>query len=242
MTTNLVKTSGLIAGIRKSLKAGGDAKTRAAAQTFSKEKLMVYGVKTPAVRKIAQETYREIAGLKKKVIFDLCEELLKSGYLEEAVIAFIWAEMISESFVKADFGVLEKWLKQYVTNWAACDTLCNHAIGNFIFKYPAYVDKLKKWTGSKNRWVRRGAAATLVLPARKGLFLKDVFEISMSLMDDADDLVQKGSGWMLKEAARTHRKEVFDFVVKNKAVMPRTTLRYAIEKMPVELKKEAMKR
>jgi len=53
-------------------------------------------------------------------------------------------------------------------------------------------------------------------------------------------LVQKGYGWMLKEASRNNRKEVFDYVMKNKKIMPRTALRYAIEKMPKELKIEAM--
>jgi len=57
---------------------------------------------------------------------------------------------------------------------------------------------------------------------------------------DRDDLVQKGYGWMLKAASEPHRQEVFDFVIARKAVMPRTSLRYAIEKMPAEMKKEAM--
>jgi 3-methyladenine DNA glycosylase AlkD len=53
-------------------------------------------------------------------------------------------------------------------------------------------------------------------------------------------MVQKGYGWMLKAASETHQKDVFNFVFKNKAIMPRTSLRYAIEKMPKELKTKAM--
>ena len=59
---------------------------------------------------------------------------------------------------------------------------------------------------------------------------------------DTDDLVQKGYGWMLKEASKKHQTQVFNYIMKNKAKMPRTALRYAIEKMPVELKKQAMKK
>jgi 3-methyladenine DNA glycosylase AlkD len=55
-------------------------------------------------------------------------------------------------------------------------------------------------------------------------------------------MVQKGYGWLLKEASRRHQKEVLNYVLKNKAWMPRTALRYAIELMPKELKAEAMKR
>jgi 3-methyladenine DNA glycosylase AlkD len=54
--------------------------------------------------------------------------------------------------------------------------------------------------------------------------------------------VQKGYGWLLKEASRKHQKEVFNYVMKNKNVMPRTALRYAIELMPDTLRKRAMKR
>jgi len=54
--------------------------------------------------------------------------------------------------------------------------------------------------------------------------------------------VQKGYGWMLKAASEAHQQEVFNFVMRNKTRMPRTALRYAIEKMPPELRSQAMAR
>ncbi|MFH0874439.1 MAG: DNA alkylation repair protein [archaeon] len=60
------------------------------------------------------------------------------------------------------------------------------------------------------------------------------------LLEDSDDMVQKGYGWLLKEESRMHQKEVFDYVIKNKSKMPRTALRYAIELMPKELRAKAM--
>jgi len=121
--------------------------------------------------------------------------------------------------------------------------------------YPEYIVELKKWAKSSNRWVRRGSAVTLIIPARKGLFLNDILEIADTLLLDTDDLVQKGYGWMLKAASmsetfvkasdetkKEHLETVFNYVMKNKAVMPRTALRYAIEKMPAGLKAEAMKK
>lgn len=83
---------------------------------------------------------------------------------------------------------------------------------------------------------------SLIIPARRGEFLPDIFEIADLLLTDPDDLVQKGYGWMLKATSEAHQQEVFDYVVRKKAVMPRTALRYAIEKMPKELKTEAMKK
>lgn len=96
------------------------------------------------------------------------------------------------------------------------------------------------WGRSQNRWKRRASAVSLIIPARKGKFLKEIFALADILLLDGDDLVQKGYGWMLKAASEAHQKEVFDYVISNKTTMPRTALRYAIEKMPKELKDEAM--
>jgi 3-methyladenine DNA glycosylase AlkD len=127
-----------------------------------------------------------------------------------------------------------------VDNWATCDTLCNHTVGAFVEMYPSYVQGLKSWAKSNNRWVKRAAAVTLILPARHGEFLRDIFQIADILLLDQDDMVQKGYGWMLKEASKAHPQEVFDYVMKNKGVMPRTALRYAIEKLSPVLKAQAM--
>ena len=231
----------IIEQIRKKLKENIDIKTKETAQNYFKEKINVYGVKINIVTKIAKEHYEEIKDLPKEKIFTMCKELLRSGYLEESFIAFKWADYIGTYELK-DFKVLGRWLRDDVTNWASCDTLCNHALGSFIEQYPQEIEHLKKWTQSKNRWLRRGAAVTLVLPVRKGLFFKDVLKIASMLINDKDDLVQKGYGWLLKEASKKHQKEVFDYVIKNKKIMPRTALRYAIEKMPEKLRKEAMKK
>ena len=71
--------------------------------------------------------------------------------------------------------------------------------------------------------------------------MQEAFELCDVLLTDEDDMVQKGYGWLLKEESLRHQKEVFDYVVKNREIMPRTALRYAIELMPKELKAQAMK-
>ena len=101
---------------------------------------------------------------------------------------------------------------------------------------------MKTWCLSENRWVRRASAVSFILPAKKGLFKENLFDIADRLLLDGDDLVQKGYGWMLKELAEAYEEEVYQFILERRAVMPRTALRYAIEKMPAEKKREAMKR
>lgn len=221
-----------------------DPKVLASSARYHKEgeAPRVHGVRMANVGKIAKEAFKQIKHLSKQEIFELCENLWLAGYLEESVVACIWAESLHKQYEPADFKIFEHWVHDYLTNWADCDTLCNHTIGNFVIMYPEYIAELKKWATSSKRFVKRAGTVTLIIPARKGLFLDDVFEIADILLLDKDDLVQKGYGWMLKAASETHQKEVFDYVMSKKSVMPRTALRYAIEKMPADLKAEAMKK
>lgn len=230
----------IINDIREVLTNSVDEKTKGIAQKFFKEEIKYYGVRNLLVHKIAKEHFARIKHLPKKEIFELCEELWKSDITEEAYIACDWSYSIHHTYEPADFKVFERWVEEYITNWASCDSLCNHSVGEFVEMYPEYIEELKKWATSNNRWVRRAAAVTLIVPARKGLFLKEIFEIAGILLMDTDDMVRKGYGWMLKTASEAHQKEVFEFVMQRKDRMPRTSLRYAIEKMPADLKAEAM--
>jgi 3-methyladenine DNA glycosylase AlkD len=236
------KASAIIGDIRRDLRAASDADTKAKGQTFFKEKIKTYGVKTPEVGKIARAHFGRIKGSGKGEILALCEELWGSEYMEEAFVACQWSEHIVSRFEPEDFAVLERWINDYVSNWATCDTLCNHTVAAFMEKYPAHLAELKTWARSKNRWARRAAAVTLIIPARHGRFHDEVFGIADILLRDDDDLVRKGYGWMLKAASESNCKAVFDYVMKNKAEMPRTALRYAIEKMPKTLKTRAMQK
>jgi 3-methyladenine DNA glycosylase AlkD len=234
----------ILDNVRKSLKSNADSQILASSARYHKEgeAPKVYGVGMANVGKIAKEAFKQIKHLPKQEIFELCEGLWQTGYLEESVVACVWAESLHKQYEPADFKIFEHWVHDCVTNWADCDTLCNHTVGSFVTMYPEYVAELKKWAKSPRRFVKRAGAVTLIIPARKGLFLEDVFEIADILLLDKDDLVQKGYGWMLKAASEAHQKEVFNYVMANKSVMPRTALRYAIEKMPADLKAEAMKK
>lgn len=232
----------IIEKIRQQLKQNADDKTKNSGKNFFKEKIKLYGVKTATVIKIGKEYFKAIKGEKKVEIFGFCEELWRSGYIEESFIACNWSYFIRTEYEPKDFKVFGKWVNNYVSNWASCDTLCNHTIGAFMEMYPEYLSDLKKWAKSQNRWMRRASAVSLIIPARQGKFLKDIFEIADILLLDQDDLVQKGYGWMLKAASQAHQKELFDYIIKNKMMMPRTALRYAIEKMPKELKEKAMEK
>ena len=228
--------------IRELLIENIDDEAQKSFQRFFKQKVKCYGIKTAIVRKIANQFWKEIKMSEKQDIFDLCEQLFLSDYSEEVSIVTFWLPKMTNHFEPGDWIVFKNWIEKYINNWAKCDGFCNHTMGNFLVKYPVFIEELKEWTQSENRWMKRAAAVSLIVPAKKGQFLKDIFEISDLLLLDEDDLVQKGYGWLLKVASHLHQKKVFDYVMKNKENMPRTALRYAIEKMTQSLRKEAMKR
>jgi 3-methyladenine DNA glycosylase AlkD len=231
----------IISKIRKELKKNSDAKTRKSFQRFFKEPVKCYGVKTGVVGKIAQRYWKEAEPLSKKKIFRLCAELYKSDYCEDAFIVSWWAPKLAAQYEPEDFQVFKDWIERYINNWAKCDGFCSGTMGRFLEKYQEFIPRIKNWTRSRNRWLKRAAAVSLINPARQGKYLKDVFDIADRLLVDPDDMVQKGYGWLLKEASRLHQNEVLNYVIRNKEYMPRTALRYAIELMPKGLKQRAMR-
>ena len=232
----------VIERLREELKVNADDLTRESGRRFFKEEVALYGVKTAVVTSIANRYLKEALKQPKAGVFALCEALWESGWMEESFVACHWSYALRAQFEPEDFDVLERWVDRYVSNWAACDTLCNHTVGAFVEKFPTYIESLKRWARSPNRWMRRAAAVSLIIPARNGKYIDDVLGIADILLTDKDDLVQKGYGWMLKAAAESHRDEVFAYVLRNRAVMPRTALRYSIEKFPEELRRRAMAR
>ncbi len=226
--------------IRRELKQNADPRTGASGQGFFKEQVKLHGVRTATVTRIARSSFADLPDKGKASVFGLCEELWQSGYLEESFVACNWSYYVRQQYQPGDLAIFEGWLSRYVSNWASCDTLCNHTIGAFLDMYPDRLPALRQWARSENRWMRRASAVSLIIPAREGRFLEHVLGIAEILLLDSDDLVQKGYGWMLKAASEAHREEVFAWVMAHREAMPRTALRYAIEKMPGDMRHQAM--
>ena len=91
---------------------------------------------------------------------------------------------------------------------------------------------MKIWARSKNLWVRRISAVSLIVSLRRGQQLPLAFQIADILLQDREDLVQKAYGWMLKVASARFPKEILAYVMARRDRMPRTALRYAIEHYP----------
>ncbi len=226
--------------IRSELLEKASESGRLSTQRFFKETIVTHGLKTPIVRSIATSYFRELKGCSKEEIFSYCTTLWKTGYMEEALIACTWSHQVKKLYIPEDFELFQQWVSNYVNNWATCDTLCCGAIATLIEKYPEKLPSFLVLAKSDNRWMRRAAAVSLVKPAKKALYLDYVMAIADIMLYDQDDLVQKGYGWMLKSASQAHPDAVFQYVMKHRESMPRTALRYAIEKMPEAWRREIM--
>jgi len=232
--------SNIISAIKAELVKNAEPEYKKAQQWFFKEDIKLYGVRVGTVRKIGRDFFKQIEPMNKLTVFKLAEELLKIETQETRIIAFQWASQMKRDYTDTDFNTFSRWLKKYVSNWATCDNLCTDPLGKLIIRYPKLISKTVPWRRSRNRWVRRAAAVSLIKAVRARQNLKEALKAADALLYDQDDMVQKGYGWLLKEASNEYPKEVFDYVMKHKDTMPRTALRYAIEKLPANKKKQAM--
>lgn len=233
----------LLSNVHADLEQHADPEYRArAAQYMRKDVDQYLGVPISVVRKIARGYFKEIRDHGIDDILELCEVFLETGISEHRTVAFDWSFRCKRDYEPRHFPIFERWLKTYVDDWGSCDDFCTHTLGEFVLQYPECFAKVRTWADSDNRWLRRASAVALIYSVRTGKHLDRVFEMADLLLTDEDDMVQKGYGWMLKTASKSYPDEVFEYVMKNKDVMPRTSLRYAIEKMPPELRQQAMEK
>lgn len=235
-------STSIIKQIKQELNEHIDPVYRDGERRFFKEKIKNFGVRLPNRRRVARKFQSLVKKLTKAELFHLAEKMFAAGYNEMATIASVWIYSRGKEYKPKDFKIFQDWVEKYLDNWAKIDDFCTHSLGYLVNQYPQLLSKLFHWTQSSNRWIRRAAAVTLIHPfGKEKKYLAQILKTADALLTDTDDMVQKGYGWMLKEASNHNQKEVFNFVMKHKAKMPRTALRYAIEKLPTRLKLKAMK-
>jgi hypothetical protein len=118
-----------------------------------------------------------------------------------------------------------------INNWDLVDVCAPYVVGGYLFDKPR--DILYKLAHSKDTWERRTAIVSTGYFIRQG-DVDDTFKIAEILVNDAQDLIHKATGWMLRAAGDTDRPRLLSFLDKYAATMPRTLLRYAIEHLDKE--------
>lgn len=223
----------VLGAIHSELMSVCNDKLREGQTRFFKEKVTFLGCSLPQCNKIAGNWAKRLKdeGWSYDDILKLAEELLKAGSWEEGTIGLELVARRKGGFREGDFGTFERWLSEYVNNWAHTDSIAPHIFGELVERYPNLTERIFEWTKSPNRWMRRASAVTYVLHARHGKFHDVVYKTADALLGDDDDMVRKGVGWMLKCASQADEKGVVEYLMNNRNRTSRLVLRYATEKV-----------
>jgi len=162
--------------------------------------------------------------------FDILEKLLKSSYHEERLLALL---ILVNQFEKADEKQRQKIFDFYlknrkgINNWDLVDLSCYKIVGVYLLDKPK--DILYKYAKSENLWERRISIVSTYYFIKNNIF-DDTITIAEILLEDKHNLIHKAVGWMLREIGKKDVKILQKFLQKNSGKMPRTMLRYSIEK------------
>lgn len=190
---------------------------------------MFLGVTVPNIREVAKEF--------KDVNFDIIEELIHSPWHEMRMCALLILVNNSKKEVTKD--TFDFYLSQtkYINNWDLVDLSAPQITGRFLLDKSREI--LYKLAESDMLWDNRIAIVSTLTFIRNN-DLDDTYKLSLKMMHHKHDLMHKAIGWMLREAGKRDTKRLYDFVQEYKNIMPRTMLRYSIEKFDKETRKELM--
>jgi 3-methyladenine DNA glycosylase AlkD len=235
-------TEAVLAEVRSQLAANADPKFREGLRWYFKETVDPYGVRMPQVRQIATAAYKQIRRSPLADRNKFCNALWKSSKMEEGSVAIYVYRRFRKQCASCEFHLFEKWLDRYVRNWAHCDGVASWLIAASVENEPELMQQLPGWTTSRNRWKRRAAAVSLIQEAEQGRNTDVILNIARALIEDPDDMVQKGVGWLLKETYPKKPREVMRFLKAWKEQAPRLVLRIAAEKMTAKDRRAIMQR
>ncbi len=184
------------------------------------------GIRVPVIRELAKK--HKSSSLKTVSL------LLESEWHEIRLLALI---MLSEQFKKAD-DELQKVIFDFylsrtrlVNNWDLVDSSAHHIVGGYLLDKDRSI--LYALAESKNLWERRIAMMATFTFIRQNQF-EDTLKLAEKLLHDKEDLIHKVCGWMLREMGKRNPTQLKTFLDQHVKDMPRTMLRYAIEKMTPE--------
>lgn len=179
---------------------------------------------------------RQVAQKHKELPFDDLKKLLASDIHEYRLVALL---IMIDKFKHADSKEKKQIVDFYlsstkkINNWDLVDLSAPNILGNYFLSQSQDRKILYKLAKSKNLWERRIAIVSTFAFIKKGQ-LADTLKISERLLGDQHDLIHKAAGWMLREVGKRNQPTLEEFLGKYSQTMPRTMLRYAIEKFPQE--------
>jgi 3-methyladenine DNA glycosylase AlkD len=138
--------------------------------------------------------------------------------------------------------VWKRWLAHnHSANWATTDAICGLLLGPLLVANPRLATLMPEWCRHRNMWVRRASAVALIPSVRHGAALDTGYEVARRLHADHEDLIQKAVGWMLREAGKADTARLERYLRANGKTIPRTTVRYAIERFPPATRRKLLR-
>jgi len=197
-----------------------------------------YNVGTPAMRALARkisDAHRGEWSIDEAMAF--ADELIVDRHLEAKSVGIEVVARHRRDFTPSLLPKWKRWLAHnHSANWATTDAICGVLIGPLLVRYPALTRWMRSWARDRNLWVRRAAAVGLIPSVRTGAALDVAYDVAMQLHGDREDLIQKAVGWMLREAGKKDPKRLERYLRANGPKIPRTTVRYAIERFPPRMR------
>ena len=161
------------------------------------------------------------------------DALIVDRYLETKSVGIEVVARYRRDFAPALLRRWKRWLSgNHSANWATTDAMCGTLIGPLLVQFPDRAIEMCAWSKDRNMWVRRASIVALIPLARRGQALDLLYEIAGRLHADREDLIQKAVGWALREAGKADMARLERHLRANGPSIPRTTLRYAIERFP----------
>lgn len=222
----------IAAHIRRVLKDGGSAPHAEGVQWFFKEEVKSRGWYTAELRKVAVRFRRTI--LREQdlgFLVRVSDRLFRGRVLEEKVFAVFLLENLTDQFGDTEFRLFESWLSR-ITSWADHDGLVHYLISPMVAAKTSRARSVFVWAHSPNRWHRRAACVALIRGARQKTLLPQIKRLTQMLLSDHDDMVQKGLGWLLREAAKHNAPATIPLLRQIRSRAPRLVLRTACETLP----------
>ncbi|MBN1216028.1 MAG: DNA alkylation repair protein [Candidatus Lokiarchaeota archaeon] len=206
-----------------------------------------YGIKMNVKELIAKDVYKEYSCSYLEGI-QIFKELIKSNIEDEQFIGIYFLNNFKKQFNEVVINIIHDEYLKNCSTWSLCDSTCIKIIGPFLGKKEneeLALKIIKKWSSSKNLWIRRGSIVILIkiVILKKDFFIsKDyIFELVEKMLDSGDeDYILKGVGWLLKTCSNYKQTIIIEYLKENKNYLPQLVLRYATEKMPKNIRSEIL--
>lgn len=230
----------IAAHIRRVLKDGGSAPHAEDVQWFFKEEVKSRGWYTAELRKVAIRLRRTILQEQSlEFLIAVADQLFTGEILDEKNCAVMLLENRTEQFGEAEFRRFVSWLPRVCT-WADHDALVYYLLSPMTAAKPARVAQVFGWAKSRNHWHRRAACVALIRGTRQKNFFAQITRLSNLLLNDEDDMVRKGLGWLLRETAKADAQRTIPYLLKIRDRAPRLVLRTACEKLSAAERKRIL--